>query len=59
MNVAAREFVFLFLKMRDITTCLHADKDGPREKQKPDEARRRLDWSLEFCAPSTLSQEQG
>lgn len=57
--MASREFLFLFLKMRDITTCLHADKNGPREKQESDEARRRLDSNLEFCAPSTLSQEQG
>lgn len=36
------EFLFLFLKMGDITTCLHADKNDPREKQKCDEGRR--DW---------------
>lgn len=31
------EFLSLFLKMRDTAMCLHADKNGPREKQKCDE----------------------
>lgn len=57
--MASREFLFLFLKMRDSTKCLHADKNGPREKQKSDEASRKLDSNWEFYALSTLSQEQG
>lgn len=32
----------MFLEMGDMTTCFRADKNGPREKQKFDEARRDL-----------------
>lgn len=39
VNAASREsFCSCFLKMRDIAMCSCADKNGPREKQKCDEA---------------------